>query len=107
MSCAFPLKSFSRPCELPTTVARRPPFLAYCRSMDIGIIGLPKAGKTTIFNALTGQEAEVAEYASARVEPNVAVVEVGDPRVDELARRYQPRKTVYATIQFIDFVTSP
>ncbi len=73
--------------------------------MDIGIIGLPKAGKTTIFNALTGQEAEVAEYVSARVEPNVAVVDVGDPRVDELTRRYEPRKTVYASIQFIDFVT--
>lgn len=73
--------------------------------MDIGIIGLPKAGKTTIFNALTGQEAEVAEYASARVEPNLAVVEVGDPRLEDLARRYEPRRTVYATIQFIDFVT--
>ncbi|MFP3959250.1 MAG: redox-regulated ATPase YchF [Spirochaetaceae bacterium] len=72
--------------------------------MNIGIIGLPKAGKTTIFNALTGQEAEVAEYTSARVEPNVAVVDVGDLRVDELSRRYKPRKTIYATIEFIDFV---
>ncbi len=72
--------------------------------MDIGIIGLPKAGKTTIFNALTGQEAEVAEYTSGKVEPNVAVVDVGDPRVDELSRMYQPRKTTYATIEFIDFV---
>ncbi|MFP4704346.1 MAG: redox-regulated ATPase YchF [Spirochaetaceae bacterium] len=72
--------------------------------MNIGIIGLPKAGKTTIFNALTGQEAEVAEYTSARVEPNVAVVDVGDPRVEELSRRYKPRKTIHATIEFIDFV---
>lgn len=72
--------------------------------MNIGIIGLPKAGKTTIFNALTGQNAEVAEYATGKVEPNVAVVDVGDPRVDELSRRYQPKKTIYATIEFIDFV---
>lgn len=72
--------------------------------MNIGIIGLPKAGKTTIFNALTGQNAEVAEYATGRVEPNVGVVEVGDPRVDELSRRYQPKKTIRATIEFIDFV---
>lgn len=72
--------------------------------MNIGIIGLPKAGKTTIFNALTGQEAEVTEYASGNVEPNVAVVDVGDPRVDELSKRYQPKKTIYATIEFIDFV---
>ena len=72
--------------------------------MNIGIIGLPKAGKTTIFNALTGQEAEVAEYASGKVEPNVAVVDVGDPRVDELSRMYQPKKMIYATTEFIDFV---
>lgn len=72
--------------------------------MNIGIIGLPKAGKTTIFNGLTGQEAEVAEYASGRVEPNVAVVDVGDERVDALSAMYQPRRTVYATTEFIDFV---
>jgi len=72
--------------------------------MNIGIIGLPKSGKTTIFNALTGQNAEVTEYASGKVEPNVAVVDVGDPRVDELSKRYQPKKTIYATIEFIDFV---
>jgi hypothetical protein len=72
--------------------------------MNIGIIGLPKAGKTTIFNALTGQNAEVAEYATGKVEPNVAIVDVGDPRVEELSRRYQPKKTTHATIEFIDFV---
>ncbi|MFP4375283.1 MAG: redox-regulated ATPase YchF [Spirochaetaceae bacterium] len=72
--------------------------------MNIGIIGLPKAGKTTIFNALTGQQAEVAEYTSGKVEPNVAVVDVGDPRVDELSRMYQPKKTIYAVTEFIDFV---
>lgn len=72
--------------------------------MNIGIIGLPKAGKTTIFNALTGQEAEVAEYASGKVEPNIAVVDVGDPRVGELSAMYQPKKTIYATTEFIDFV---
>jgi ribosome-binding ATPase len=72
--------------------------------MNIGIIGLPKAGKTTIFNALTGQEAEVAEYASGKVEPNIAVVDVGDPRVEKLSAMYQPKKTIYATTEFIDFV---
>lgn len=72
--------------------------------MNIGIIGLPKSGKTTIFNALTGQDAEVAEYASGKVEPNVAVVDVGDTRVDTLSEMYQPKKTIYATIEFLDFV---
>jgi len=72
--------------------------------MNIGIIGLPKSGKTTIFNALTGQEAEVAEYASSKVEPNVAVVDVGDTRVDRLSEMYQPKKTIFATTEFLDFV---
>ncbi len=74
--------------------------------MNIGIIGLPKAGKTTIFNALTGLEAEVAEYSSGKVEPNVAVVDVGDERVDRLSAMYQPRKTIYATTEFVDFVAA-
>ncbi|POR01291.1 hypothetical protein AU468_08200 [Alkalispirochaeta sphaeroplastigenens] len=80
-------------------------FRAYSGNMNIGIVGLPKAGKTTIFNALTGQEAEVAEYASGKVEPNVAVVDVGDPRVDKLSELYQPKRTIFATTEFIDFVS--
>ena len=61
--------------------------------MNIGIIGLPKSGKTTIFNALTGQNAEVTEYSSGKVEPNVAIVDVGDERVDRLTEMYKPKKT--------------
>ena len=72
--------------------------------MKIGLIGLPKSGKTTIFNALTRSNAEVADYASGRVEPNLAVVDVEDPRVDTLSEMYQPKRTIYATIDFIDFV---
>ncbi|TVQ38111.1 MAG: redox-regulated ATPase YchF [Spirochaetaceae bacterium] len=71
--------------------------------MNIGIIGLQKSGKTTIFNALTGQGAEVSEYASQRVEPNLAVVEVQDQRVASLSAMYQPRKTIYASVEFVDF----
>lgn len=72
--------------------------------MNIGIIGLAKAGKTTIFNGLTGQEAEVTEYSSGKVEPNVAIVDVGDDRVDQLSAMYSPKRTIYATTEFIDFV---
>ena len=72
--------------------------------MKIGLIGLPKSGKTTIFNALTRSDAEVADYSSGRVEPNIAVVDVEDPRVDELSEMYQPKRTIYATIDFMDFV---
>jgi len=45
--------------------------------MKIGLLGLPNSGKTTIFNALTRSEAEVAAYANNKAEPNIAVVEVG------------------------------
>ncbi len=72
--------------------------------MNIGLIGLPKAGKTTIFNALTGQLAETADYDTGKVEPNVGVVPVADERVDKLSALYNPKKTIYATIEFIDFV---
>ena len=72
--------------------------------MKIGLIGLTNSGKTTIFNALTKSKAEVTEYASKKVEPNMAVVNVIDERVARLSSMYNPKKTVYATIEFIDFV---
>ncbi len=71
--------------------------------MNIGLIGLPRAGKTTVFNALTGAGADTTSYSGAKVEPNLAVVEVADPRVDHLAGLYRPKKTVYATIGLVDF----
>jgi GTP-binding protein YchF len=74
------------------------------KPMKIGLIGLPKAGKTTIFNALTRSDAEVAEYSSGKLEPNLAVVEVQDPRVATLSAMYHPKRTIYATIDFMDFV---
>ena len=72
--------------------------------MKIGLVGLPKSGKTTIFNALTRSQAEVAAYSSGKVEPNVATVDVEDPRVDVLSGLYQPKKTIYAVVDFMDFV---
>jgi len=72
--------------------------------MKIGLIGLPKSGKTTIFNALTRSDAEVAEYSSGKLEPNIAVVDVEDPRVSALSAMYEPKRTIYATIDFMDFV---
>ena len=72
--------------------------------MKIGLIGLANSGKTTIFNALTKSEAEVTAYANAKAEPNLAVVDVADDRVDRLVEIYNPKKTIYATLELVDFV---
>jgi len=72
--------------------------------MKIGLIGLQKSGKTTIFNALTGLEAEITSYSTGKIEPNLGIVEVKDPRVTELSKMYNPKKTIYANIEYIDFV---
>ncbi len=72
--------------------------------MKIGLIGLPKSGTTTIFNALSKSQALVSAYAAAKAEPNVAVVDVRDERITKLSRMYNPKKTVYARIELVDFV---
>ncbi len=52
-------------------------------ALNLGIIGLPKSGKTTLFNAITGSNAQTSAYSSGE-QPNVAVVKVPDPRLDVL-----------------------
>lgn len=69
--------------------------------MKIGLFGLPKSGKTTLFNALTGSDAPVNSYAP-KVEPNISIVKVLDPRIDYLSRAYSPKKTTYATLEIVD-----
>ena len=71
--------------------------------MRIGIIGLPKSGKTTIFNALTGSEHPTDKYLPAAEEANIGVVQVIDPRITALSELYKPKKTIYATIEYLDF----
>ena len=70
--------------------------------MKAGIIGLPSAGKTTIFNVLTQGKAAAGPAAGRRLEPNVGIVKVPDPRVDFLASKFDPEKTTYATVEFVD-----
>jgi GTP-binding protein YchF len=74
-----------------------------CEIMKIGLIGLPNSGKTTVFNALTGSEAPVTAYSSDRAKPHVAIINVKDERVKRLSEMYNPMKTVYATVEFVDF----
>ena len=70
--------------------------------MQLGIIGLARSGKTTVFNAVTRGTAQVGAYSSSS-QPNVGVVNVPDERVDRLAEMYRPKKVTYATIQYVDF----
>lgn len=70
--------------------------------MQLGIIGLARSGKTTVFNAVTRGAAQVGAYSSSS-QPNVGVVHVPDERVDRLSALYKPKKTTYATIQYVDF----
>jgi GTP-binding protein YchF len=68
----------------------------------IGIVGLPNAGKSSLFNALTRAGAEAANYPFTTVEPNVAVVPVPDDRLDQVAATVGAAPVVYETIAFHD-----
>lgn len=70
--------------------------------MEIGIIGLPNVGKSTIFNALTAAGAEAENYPFCTIDPNVGIVEVPDERLDKLYELYQPETKTPATIKFVD-----
>ncbi len=71
-------------------------------SLQCGIVGLPNVGKSTLFNALTKAGIAAENYPFCTIEPNVGVVEVPDPRLDELAKIIQPERTVPAIVEFVD-----
>lgn len=74
--------------------------------MKLGIIGLARSGKTTIFNALTRRQGE-APAAAGQPTPVLGVVPVPDPRVDWLSSLYQPKKTTYAQVTYLDLQGMP
>jgi hypothetical protein len=68
--------------------------------MRLGIIGLPQSGKTTLFNALTRATQPVG--VSGKIEIHTAVVDVPDPRVDKLSSMFNPKKTIYTKVTYVD-----
>ena len=71
-------------------------------ALTIGIVGLPNAGKSTLFNALTRNNVLAANYPFATIEPNVGVVGVPDDRLPVLAKIYGSQKILPATVSFVD-----
>ena len=71
-------------------------------SLQIGIVGLPNVGKSTLFTALTRKQVLAANYPFATIDPNVGVVEVPDERVEKLAEKSQSKKIIHATVEFLD-----
>ena len=70
--------------------------------LSIGIVGLPNVGKSTLFNALAAAGADAANYPFCTIEPNVGIVPVPDQRLERIAAVIGPKKTTYATLEFVD-----
>lgn len=70
--------------------------------MELGIVGLPKSGKTTLFNSLTRGKAEIHTFGPTALEPNVGVAKVPDPRLNGLQALLNPKKVVPAEVKYVD-----
>jgi GTP-binding protein YchF len=82
-------------------------WLIFCGTgsiLEVCIIGLPKSGKTTIFNVLTRGKADTTTYATATLAPNIGVSKVPEPRLQVLDRIFHPKKVIPTEVKYVDIV---
>ena len=75
--------------------------------MEVGIVGLPNVGKSTLFNSLSSAKAAASNYPYCTIEPNIAVVEVKDERLAQLAGLFTPEILTHPTLKFVDIAGLP
>ena len=71
-------------------------------AINCGIVGLPNVGKTAIFSALSSTPAETANYQFSTKNPNIGIANVPDPRLAKLSEIFRPKRTIPATVEFVD-----